>query len=167
MADTLKYGWVRGGRQGTEMPLTNSEYFHRLGGAFVTASSSSGHMVLATNVTERIVGWAEVPRAAVPGLVDFWQSSSTAGKDKVFVIHDPTAVYKMPVSEAAASLSASLLGRYVTATWSGSGSTYKQLACTSATAVVTSQMFFVVGVDTDSTTGRCVYVRVSELHGSS
>lgn len=167
MADTLKYGWVTGGRQGTEMYLTNSEYFHRLGGAFVCASGGSGHMKIVSAITEQIVGWAEVPRAAVPGTVDFWQSSSTPGNDSVFVIHDPTAVYKMPVGEAAASLSASLVGRYVCATWTGSGSTYKQLVDANATSVVTSQMFFCVGVDTDSKTGRCAYVRVHSLHGTS
>jgi hypothetical protein len=165
MADTLKYGWVTGGRQGTELRLVNSEYFHRLGGAFVCASAGSGHMKIVSAITEEIVGWAEVPRAAVPGLVDFWQSSSTAGNDKVFVIHDPTAVFKMPVAEAAASLSASLVGRYACATWTGSGSTYKQLCDANATTIVTSQMFFVVGVDTDSKTGRCAYVRISPKHG--
>jgi len=164
MADTLKYGWIRGGHEGTEMALVNSEYFNRLGGAFVCASGGSGHMKLMSAVTEKIVGWAEVPRAAVPNTVDFWQSDSTAGKDKVFVITDRSAIFKMPVAEAGASLSASLVGRYCNATWSGSGSTYKQLMDCVATSVVNSQMFFVVGVDTDSKTGRCAYVRISDLH---
>lgn len=167
MADTLKYGWVRGGRQGTEMYMEGStRYYNRLGAAFVCASGSTGLMKPVTAITEQIVGWAEVPRAAVPGTVDFW-SPSTAHTDKCFVIHDPTAVYKVPVAEAGASLSASLVGRYCCATWTGSGSTWKQLVDANATSVVTSRMFFCVGVDTDSKTGRCAYVRVHELHGSS
>jgi hypothetical protein len=165
MAETLKYGWVSGGRQGTEMTMEGcTRYFHRLGGAFVCASGSTGLMMPVNSITREIVGWAEVPRAAVPGLVDFW-SPATTNDDLAFVITDPTAVYKMPVSEAAASLSASLVGRYVCATWTGSGSTWKQLADANATTVVTSQMFFVTGVDTDSKTGRVAYVRVSWKHG--
>jgi hypothetical protein len=167
MADTLKYGWVTGGRQGTEMKMARNQYFNRLGGAFVCASGATGVMKAVSAITEEIVGWAEVPRSAVPGTVDFYNTNTTVGKDKCFVITDPTAVYKMPVSEAAASLTASLVGRHVCATWSGSASTWKQLADANATTIVTSRMFFVVGVDVDSKTGRCAYVRVHQLHGTS
>ncbi len=164
MADTLKYGWVTGGRQGTEMQMEGStRYYNRLGAAFVCASGGTGLMKPVTAVTELIVGWAEVPRAAVPGLVDFW-SPGTDHEDKCFVITDPTAVFKVPVAEAGASLSASLVGRYCTATWSGSGSTWKQLVDANATTVANSKMFFCVGVDTDSKTGRCAYVRIAPEH---
>jgi hypothetical protein len=159
MADVLKYGWVRGGRQGTEMMMARSYSYSRLGGAFVTASG--GFMKPVTVITEDIVGWAEVPRSAVPGTADFWTTSTTAGKDKCLVIHDPTAIFGLPAAEAAASLTASLVGRHVCATFSGTGTSFVQKADANATTVVTSQMFFVTGVDT---VGKIIYVRVNPVH---
>lgn len=161
MADgeALKYGWVRGGRQGTEMMMARNYSYNRLGGAFVTASG--GYMKPVTSVTEVCVGWAEVPRAAVPGVVDYWTSNTTAGKDKCLVIHDPTAIFGLPAAEAAASLTASLVGRYVCATWTGSGTTLIQKVDSVATAVAGSQMFFVTGVDT---TNKITYVRLNPHH---
>ncbi len=166
MADgeALKYGWVRGGRQGTEMKMARSYSFNRLGGAFVCASGATGVMKPVVAITEQIVGWAEMPRAAVPGTVDYYTTNTTVGKDKCFVIFDPTAVYGIPAAEADASLTASLIGRYVCATWSGSGTTFMQKADANATTIVTSQMFFVTGVDT---VNKIMFVRVNPLHGNS
>jgi hypothetical protein len=161
MADgeALKYGWVRGGRQGTEMMMARNYSYNRLGGAFVTASG--GFMKPVTAITENIVGWAEVPRAAVPGTSDFYTTNTTAGKDKCLVIHDPTAVFGLPAAEAAASLTASLVGRHVCATFSGSGTSFMQYADANATTIVTSKMFFVTGVDT---TNKIIYCRVDPVH---
>jgi hypothetical protein len=166
MADgeALKYGWVRGGRQGTEMKMARNYSFNRLGGAFVCASGATGVMKPVTSITEEIVGWAEVPRAAVPGTADFYTTNTTVGKDKCLVITDPTAVFGIPAAEAAASLTASLIGRHVCATWTGSGTSLIQKADANATAVVTSRMFFVTGVDI---TNKIMYVRVHQLHGTS
>jgi hypothetical protein len=112
--------------------------------------------------TDVLVGWAEVPRAAVPGVVDYWTSSSTVGKDKVLVIHDPTAIYGMPALEDVASLSASLVGRFSNVRVAGSGTSLKQYADANATAATPGEaQFFVTGVDLIEKT---VYVRINPHH---
>jgi hypothetical protein len=115
MADVLKYGWAYGGKQGQEMKCARMQYFNRLGGAFVTASGATGVVKLTTASTDVIVGWAEVPRAAVPGIVDYWISDTTVGKDKIHVITDPSAVYCLPADESVGSVTASLIGRFICA----------------------------------------------------
>ena len=49
MADTLKYGWVRGGKEGREFKVSNSQYFNRLGGAFVAASGPAREVYECSN----------------------------------------------------------------------------------------------------------------------
>lgn len=163
MADVLKYGWVTGGRQGTEMPVDHGESYNRNGGAFVTASGTTGLMRIIRGGaagSDVVVGWAEVPRAPVPGLDAYWTSHETLD-DKVLVIHDPTAIFAMPVSETGASLSASLVGRFVAATVSGSGTSLVQKVDATATAVAEQQQFFVTGVDLDN---RIAFVRINPHH---
>lgn len=167
MADTLKYGWAYGGRQGVEMKVGGSHSFSRLGGAFVSASGTGSGltvMVPVTASTDAIIGWAEVPRSAVPGLNDFWTSSSTSGSDKVFVITDPTAVFAMPAQEAIASLTASLVGINMSASASGSGTTLVQRVLPRQTTTMANAQFMCMGVDTDTKTGRKIYVRVNPHH---
>jgi hypothetical protein len=163
MADgeALKYGWVRGGRQGTEMMMARNYSFNRLGGAFVCASGATGVMKPVTAWTEVAIGWAEVPRAAVPGTVDYYTTNTEVGKDRCLVITDPTAIFGLPAAEDAASLSASLIGRFVCATWTGSGITLIQKVDSVATAVAANQMFFVTGVDV---TNKITYVRLNPHH---
>jgi hypothetical protein len=79
----------------------------------------------------------------------------------VLVIHDPTAVFAMPAAEDAASLSASLVGRFCAATVSGSGTSLIQKADANATAVTAAQQFFVVGVDVAE---KIIYVRLNPHH---
>ncbi len=158
MADVLKYGWAYGGKQGQEMMCARMQYFNRLGGAFVCASGATGVMKLVTASTQKIVGWAEVPRAAVPGIVDYWISSTTVGKDKVHVITDPSAVYSMPADESVGSVTASLIGRFICASQTGTTTTAMQYGMARATTTVTLQQLFVVGVDTVQ---RSFYVRVN------
>lgn len=169
MADTLKYGWAYGGRQGIEMKVGGSHTFNRLGGAFVAASGTGSGLTVVKPVTastDKIVGWAEVPRSAVPGLNDYWTSSSTSGADKVFVITDPTAVYAMPAQEAIASLTASLVGIMMCASASGSTTTLMQRVIPRQTTSAANMQFMCMGVDTDTKTGRKVYVRVHPIHYS-
>ena len=158
MADVLKYGWAYGGKQGQEMKCARMQYFNRFGGAFVTASAGTGVVKLTTASTDTIVGWAEVPRAAVPGIVNYWISSSTVGKDKVHVITDPSAVYCLPADESVGSVTASLVGRFICASLTGTTTTAIQYAMARATTSVALQQLFVVGVDTVQ---RSFYVRVN------
>ena len=158
MADVLKYGWAYGGREGVEMPVSNDQYFHRLGGAFVCASGPEG-VKISTASTDTLLGWAEVPRADSPGLVDYWKSSSTAAKDKVYVITDPTAVFSMPVFENQASLNASLVGYFVAASAEGATTTLKQ-KCRGVPAAAANKQLEVVDVDI---TNKVVYVRMNPV----
>jgi hypothetical protein len=164
MADVLKYGWAQGGKVGHEMKCAKSQYFNRLGGAFVTASGATGVMKLTTASTDVIVGWAEVPRAGwstSDATVNYFLSSSTVGKDKIHVITDPNAIFRMPVFENEASLTASLVGRFVAASAQGSGTTLIQKARAKATTTAANQQLFVVGVDMDD---RTIYVRLNPHH---
>ncbi len=162
MADVLKYGWAYGGKQGQEMKCARNQYFNRLGGAFVTASGATGVVKVTVASTDTIVGWAEVPRAAVPGIGDYWISSTTVGKDKVHVITDPSAVYCLPADESVGSVTASLIGRFICASLTGAGAATSspaiQYAMARATTSVALQQLFVVGVDTVQ---RSFYVRVN------
>ena len=161
MADVLKYGWAYGGKQGQEMKCARMQYFNRLGGAFVCASGATGVMKLVTASTVPIVGWAEVPRAAVPGIVNYWISSTTVGKDKIHVITDPSAVYCIPANGA---VSASLIGRYVVASQAGSTTTAIQQGRAKACTLASLQQLFVVGVNVAEQT---LYVRVNPSHTHS
>jgi hypothetical protein len=158
MADVLKYGWSYGGKQGQEMKCAKSQYFNRLGGAFVTASGATGVMKLVTASTEIIAGWAEVPRPQDQGILDYWTSSTTVGKDKIHVITDVNAVYCAPVWENEASLTASLVGRFVNASAQGTTTTLSQKVRAKACTANNNQQLFVVGVDMNE---RTIYVRVN------
>jgi len=160
MADVLKYGWAYGGKQGQEMKCAKTQYFNRLGGAFVTASGATGVLKFVTASTGVIAGWAEVPRAS-DAIYDYWTSSSTVGKDKIHVITDPTAVYAMPCTETAASLTASLVGRFVAASLVGTGTSGIQKVVPRASTTAANQQLFVVDVDMDE---RVIYVRVNPHH---
>ena len=160
MADVLKYGWAYGGKQGQEMQLEKSQYFNRLGGALICASSNvSGYHQLVTASTDVITGWAEVPRADSPGIVNYWMSDATTnGLEKVHVITDPSAVYCMPADESVGSVTASLVGRFTCASTTGTTTTQIQYAMARVTTTAANQQLFVVGVDTVQ---RSIYVRIN------
>jgi hypothetical protein len=156
----LKYGWVSGGRMGVETGVAADQSFNRRGGAFVTASRVTG-LALVTASTDVIVGWAEVPRSAVPGTNDYWTSSSSNWEDKVMLISDPTAIYAMPASEKTASLTASLVGQFVSASAEGTTTTLMQYAMANTQSVAEAQQLFVTGVDL---VDKIIYVRVNPHH---
>ena len=164
MAAVVKYGSAYGGKLGVEGKIGASKSFDRKAGAFVVASGTgSGLTVMnpATASTDNLVGWAEVPRAAVPGVVDYWTSSTTSGKDKVHIIMDPTAVYSMPVLENEASLTASLVGLWVNASARGTTTTLEQSVRGKPTTTASRAQFYCVGVDMDN---RVIYVRINPAH---
>ena len=161
MADILKYGWVRGGRLGVEMKVGGDAYFHRLGGALVTASGTGSGLTVVkpiTASTDVVLGWAEVPRADVPGTNSYWKSSSTSGVDKVYVITDPTAEFSMPVFENAASFTASMVGQFVGASAEGSTTTTKQKCLNKVCVASPRKQLKIVGANEDE---RCYYVRLN------
>jgi hypothetical protein len=139
--------------------------FNRKGGALVCASAATGLMQPVTASTQIVIGWAEVPRSAVPGTNDYWTSSSTAGKDRVLVIHDPTAIFAMPADETLASLTASLVGAFCTASApAGRESTgLMQWAVAKPSTTQATAQLFCTGVDV---VGKVVYVRVNPGHSA-
>jgi len=164
MADVLKYGWSHGGKQGHEAKCAKTQYFSRLGCAFVTASGATGVMKLVTASTDDVIGWAEVPRpgwSTSDATKDYFQSSSTVGKDKIHVITDPTAVYACRTNESVGSVTASLVGRFVCASAEGSTTSLVQKVYAKASTVASHQQFFVVGADTDN---RVLFVRINPHH---
>jgi len=160
MADVLKYGWSHGGKQGHEMKCAKTQYFNRLGNAFVCASGATGVVKMVTASTDNVIGWAEVPRPS-NAIYDYWTSSTTVGKDKVHVITDPSAVYACRANEGVGSVTASLVGRFVCASADGSTTTLVQKVYAKASTVASHQQFFVVGADTDN---RVLFVRVNPHH---
>ncbi len=159
MADVLKYGWVRGGKEGVERTVVKNISFHRLGGAFVSASGADG-VTLVTASTMGLYGWAEVPRDESQGTVDYWQSTTTSNTDKVFVITDPTAIFALPAIENRASCAASIIGYAVCASADGANTATgtKQYADCQPTTEGDNAQFFVVDVDADN---KIMYVRIN------
>lgn len=160
MADVLKYGWVYGGKIGQEMPLAANQWFDRKGGAFVTASGNVGGkqvLKLVTAHSQDIVGWAEVPRAAVPGLVDYWSSGSVSGANTAHVITDPSAHYALPAWEGTASLAASIVGLYTELDIQAS----IQYAEAAPSGIASRMQIFVVDVDLND---KIIYGRVNPGH---
>ena len=160
MPDVLKYGWAYGGKQGQEMKCAKTQYFNRLGCAFVTASGATGVVKLVTASTDDVIGWAEVPRPS-NAIYDYWTSSSTVGKDKIHVVTDPSAVLVCKTNEGVGSVTASLVGRFVCASATGTTTTTVQKVYAKAATVASHQQFFVVGADTDN---RTLFVRINPHH---
>lgn len=158
MADVLKYGWVRGGKEGVERGCVKDISFHRLGGAFVQASGADG-VTLVTASTGAIIGWAEVPRDEGQGTYDYWKATSTSNTDKVFVITDPTAIFALPAIENRASCAASIIGYAVVASADGgkTATGTKQYADCKPSTLAANQQLQVVDVDADN---NIVFVRI-------
>ena len=83
----LKYGHTRGGSISVPCPLAASQVFVAASSRFVYLDGS-GHAVVADDGANEIFGHAE----AAAGIY-----SSTAAKDVVNVVIDPSAVFRIPV----------------------------------------------------------------------
>jgi hypothetical protein len=109
----IKMGIRKGGQQGEEYRVAASQYFQRRGGHLVFMSAGGAISLAASTTTGRgsglLLGWAVVPKDTTG--YNYWVSSSTAKKDKVFVITGLDAVFEMPFDGHLASLTATLLGR--------------------------------------------------------
>lgn len=146
----IRYGLRSGPGKGHEHPVDATEYFHRLGGHFVTMTLDMGRIQLATALASQLYGWAEVPKDAAG--YNAWVSSSTAGKDKAFVITGFENKFEMPYKSASttASVNASLVGRGCTLYIGGSTYTTIQYADYRKTAA--SCLLIVHDVDTTNET---------------
>lgn len=97
-----KLGAITGVHRSREYPVAASQKFNRTGGAFVTLDSS-GNIRLALTADTVIFGWAVVPQGVGSGLGTdplVWQSSATAGADRLPVITKLSNEYLMPSSAA-------------------------------------------------------------------
>ncbi|MDQ3022754.1 MAG: hypothetical protein M3R36_19645 [Bacteroidota bacterium] len=100
----MKYGCITGSHKSKEYPVAASQLFNRsAGGAFVIMNAS-GHIQLALSATATIFGFAIVPLglAQVPGSSTsaIWQSSATAGADRLPVITNKDALFLLKASVA-------------------------------------------------------------------
>ena len=150
----LRYGWREGDGKGREYPVAADQYFHRRGGKFVKLVS--GRVTLCASADTQIMGWAVTPKDDEGK--NAWKSSSTAGKDKVFVITNLDNVFACPVDERTASIAESLIGRG--AGLYNTGATYATiqkvwLSSTNATPLS------IVDVDTDN---KIAYVKIKPTH---
>ena len=97
---SLKYGCINPSPKGREYPVAATQKFKHEGGAFVYLDGS-GHVTLVATATATIFGYAIIPAgvgAAAAGSA-FWQSSGTAGADKLFVITDDDAEFIIPADD--------------------------------------------------------------------
>lgn len=101
---------IRGGTKGAgrEYKVAADQYFQRRGGKFVTIAAGKISLCASNNRGAGVLGWANTPKDTAGQ--DYWKSSSTDGKDKVFVYTDLDMIYEMPYSSST-GLDASLLGR--------------------------------------------------------
>jgi len=86
--EDLKYGWVRGGKVSTPVPLAASQTFKAQSGRFVYLDGS-GHATVADDGANELFGFAEESERT---------SSSTAALESANVIVDPSAVFRIPVA---------------------------------------------------------------------
>jgi len=98
-----KLGCIKGVHRSKEYPVAASQKFNRTGGAFVFLDSS-GHVTLALTATATIFGYAVVPQGIGSGLgtdLAVWQSSATAGADRIPVIRVTSDAEFLVPSDAA------------------------------------------------------------------
>lgn len=97
---SMKYGCITPNVKGREYPVAASQKFTHASGAFVHLDGS-GHVTLSLTATATIFGYAIAPQgvgAAAAGSA-YWQSSATAGADKIFVITDLDAEFVVPADD--------------------------------------------------------------------
>ena len=105
----IKYGIREGEGHGKEYPVAATQYLQNRGGHFVHLVS--GAVTLCASGAVVVGGWADVPKQTAGQ--NSWASSSTAKKDKVFVITGLEDVFEMPYYGHTASPNATLVGRNV------------------------------------------------------
>lgn len=150
----LRYGHVEGPHQGREYPVAASQYFHRRGGKFVYIAS--GNVNICASANGDVMGWAEVPKHTEG--YDSWLSSSTAGKDSVFVVYGLNDLFEIPYNT---TVTTSLIGRKVGIIHGGSTATDRTVDASSmqmAALGVSASPLEVVDVNTDTDT---LLVRIS------
>jgi len=99
----IRFGLVEGDGKGREVRVAASQKFYRRGGKF--AKLVNGYATLCASDAATIHGWLETPKdAAASGT--YWTSSSTAGKDKVFMIYsDDQNGFEIPNKQASCTAS--------------------------------------------------------------
>ena len=96
---SLKYRCLTPNVEVEEHPVAASQKFFHEGGAFCYLDGS-GHVVRAVTATTTLYGWVLVPQGRGAGTSDaYWQSSATAGKDKVMVVVDEDARFLVPLDD--------------------------------------------------------------------
>lgn len=84
----LKYGWIRGGRQGFEVLVAAAQTILAASGKFVKRTAAgTATATLAVDGSTEIIGHLECEAIA-----------TTAGTEKRWCINDPTAVFRIPVN---------------------------------------------------------------------
>lgn len=82
----LKYGYIRGGSQGTQVTPLVTQYFAAAGAKFVKrTATNSDYVTLATQTDSEIIGHLETE-----------QLNSSLGTEVRKLITDPTAIYRVP-----------------------------------------------------------------------
>ena len=154
----IRFGHREGPGKGKEYPVAASQTFYRRGGKFVYLDASGAVCIKgsASTYATAIMGWAEIPKDAAG--YSYWTSSSTAKKDKVFVITPTDSdIFEMPCRDT--SLSASNIGKGAAIGFDGVNSARVQKANT--TNVASGEVLTIVGVDNDNDT---VLVRVKSRY---
>lgn len=148
----VRSGLAEGKGKGREVRLAPNQYFHRKGGHFVHLRNSSKGAVatLCASGINLIFGWAETPKQADG--YDAWKGSSTVAADKLFCIYaDPSNVFELPANEAAASMTASWIGKGAALMLTGATYTTVQKARTGGGSMTASPVFVVDINKTDHT----------------
>lgn len=115
----IRYGLRNGPGKGREVPVAADQYFSRRGGKF--AYIASGNLTLCGSVCSIVAGWVETPKDSYR---EVWKSSSSAGKDKVFLISGLEDVFELPCDQANASLATTHIGQGADIWEAGSNATY-------------------------------------------
>ena len=126
----IRYGVREGSPHGKEIPAAADQYFHNRGGHFCYLVA--GNVTLCATGATVIGGWVNAPKQADG--YSAWKSSSTAEKDKVFVMTGVDTVFEMPYDGGNASIAASLVGHGVGIVNAGSTYTTIQKAKYGSTA---------------------------------
>ena len=100
---SLKYGCITPNAKGRTYPVAASQKFKHEGGGFVHLDAS-GHVTLSLTATGTLFGFVEAPAGKGAGSdAAVWQSSATAGADKVHVITDRDAEFVVPADASVAA----------------------------------------------------------------
>ena len=97
---SIKYGCITPCVESVEMPVAASQKFKHDSANFVVLDID-GNVRLALTADTALYGYAIIPEGRGAGADDgVWESSSTAGKDKILIVKDPDARYLIPASGA-------------------------------------------------------------------